>query len=236
MTSLRPRSSTAVCATPGCCGRPAEPSTRSEAGPELSQGHHRYTRLHRVRTLACRSCRTQIKWTGGRGLVADRRPFSLPKLCIFFSLVPFMQVAQPDRNKGKTSPTRVWHKASTKLSSHAFGATKHPAHFLPLFTFLPVASLNMEMHFIERKEKRNYGPVYRGEFLEDFQQESSVWPDIGLEAGVGREPGHPHYRPSSGPQLSQVHTLQPRCPSIHHWPLSGIHSAFLPTSCPMAPC
>lgn len=94
-----------------------------------------------------------------------------------------------------------------------FGATKHPAHFLPLFTFLPVAFLNMEMHFIERKEERNYGPMCRGEFLEDFQQESSVWPDIGLEAGVGTEPGHPRYHPS-GHQLSRVHTLQPQV-SLH---------------------
>lgn len=70
------------------------------------------------------------------------------------------------------------------------------------------------MHFIERKERGNHGRVCKGEFLEDFQQESSVWPDTGLEAGVGTEPGHSHYHPSSGYQLSQVHTLQPQV-SLH---------------------
>lgn len=146
--------------------------------------------------------------------MADRRPFSLPKLCILSSLVPFMHVARHDRNKGRASPMRVWHKAGTKLTSYASGLQSTLPIFCLFFTFLPVASLNIEMHFIERKEKRNCGPVCRGEFLEDFQQESSVWPDIGLEAGVGTEPGHSRYRPSGGHQLSQVHTLQPQV-SLH---------------------
>lgn len=57
--------------------------------------------------------------------------------------------------------------------------TKSP---LPIscLTCLPTASLSM--HSIERKERGEHGHVCRGQFLEDFQQESSVWPDTGLRS------------------------------------------------------
>lgn len=37
---------------------------------------------------------------------------------------------------------------------------------------------------------------------------------LASEAEAGTEPGHSHYHPGSGYQLSQVHTLQPQV-SLH---------------------